>query len=113
MRRYPRSVGSEPARIRAGDDPAASPTPRCGSRSSWPTLCTENPDHHIWCNNGTWFLHLTVEWRGQRRRLRTSLKTRDVGEARARRDRFLACIAEDSELRLARRRRGVSRSAGP
>jgi hypothetical protein len=59
-----------------------------------------NPDHHIWCNNGTWFLHLTLEWQGRRRRLRTSLKTKDVAEARARRDRFLARIAEESELRL-------------
>jgi len=79
-------------------------TPR-GRRS---TPAPTNPDHHIWCNNGTWFLHLTVLWQGHRHRLRTSLKTRDVAVARLRRDRFLERLAEEPQVRLACRhpRRG-------
>ncbi len=59
-----------------------------------------NPDHHIWCNNGTYFVHLTL-LRGQRKfRLRKSLKTKDVDEARKRRDRMVAFIREKTELTL-------------
>ncbi len=59
-----------------------------------------NPDHHIWCNNGTYFVHLTL-LRGRRKfRLRKSLKTKDVSEARRRRDRMVAYIREQTELTL-------------
>lgn len=59
-----------------------------------------NPDHHIWCNNGTYFVHLTLLRGGRRFRLRKSLKTRDVDEARKRRDRMVAYIREKTDLTL-------------
>lgn len=58
-----------------------------------------NPDHHLWRNRGTWWIHFT-EHRGNRKhRIRHSLKTKDLVEARARRDaifrsRGIVCAAE-------------------
>lgn len=55
------------------------------------------PNHHIWNNNGTWWLHYTLHLADYtKRRVRESLRTRDVAEARRRRDARLA------SLRLAR-----------
>jgi len=49
-----------------------------------------NPNHHIWNNNGTWFIHLVIHKEDNTaERLRKSLKTHDVEEARAKRDRIL------------------------
>jgi hypothetical protein len=60
-----------------------------------------NPNHHIWCNNGTYFIHVTLRLGGRRKlRLRKSLGTKDVGEARRRRDRFLACLQEQPGMEL-------------
>ena len=60
-----------------------------------------NPDHHIWNNNGTYFIHVTLIWEGRRKlRLRKSLKTKNVSEARRRRDRILSMMKERSELTL-------------
>ena len=48
-----------------------------------------NPDHHLWCNNGTFWLHCTVHLGdGSALRLRRSLRTRDRSEARLRRDKI-------------------------
>jgi len=49
-----------------------------------------DPDHHLWKNGSTWWIAFTIhtlDWR--KRRLRFSLRTRDIREARARRDRVL------------------------
>lgn len=47
-----------------------------------------NPDHHLWRNRGTWWIHYT-EHRGSRKhRCRHSLHTKDLIEARQRRDVF-------------------------
>ena len=44
-------------------------------------------NHHIWDNNGTWWCHLSIARRtGPAKRLRFSLKTNNVREARKRRD---------------------------
>ena len=60
-----------------------------------------NRNHHIWCNNGTYFIHLTLMWQGRlKRRLRLSLKTRNVAEARRRRDRVLSTLRARPELTL-------------
>ena len=61
----------------------------------------KNPNHHIWCNNGTYFIHVTVRLNGRTKlRLRRSLLTKDVEEARRRRDRFLDSVRERPELEL-------------
>lgn len=52
-------------------------------------LNPENPNHHLWNNNGTWFLHYTVYPTAfTKERIRRSLGTKDVETARARRDSF-------------------------
>jgi len=57
----------------------------------------ENPNHHLWNNHGTWFLHYTVHPTPfTKDRIRRSLGTKDVGVARARRDAFFALLAADA-----------------
>ena len=52
-------------------------------------LNPENPNHHLWNNNGTWFLHYTVyPTPFTKERIRRSLGTKDVATARERRDNF-------------------------
>lgn len=54
----------------------------------------KNPDHHLWNNHGTWWLHYTLHMEVfTKRRVRKSLGTHDVDEARARRDALLAELA--------------------
>ncbi len=54
----------------------------------------ENPNHHLWNNHGTWFLHYTVHPTPfTKERVRRSLGTRDVLVARERRDTFFANLA--------------------
>ena len=51
----------------------------------------ENPDHHLWNNHGTWWLHYTLHLPDYtKRRIRKSLGTHDLGQARTLRDEFLA-----------------------
>lgn len=46
-----------------------------------------NPDHNIWNNNGTWWVHFTVHHPDHtKERIRRSLGTKDRLEARRRRD---------------------------
>ncbi|MEM7699779.1 MAG: hypothetical protein AAF236_15400 [Verrucomicrobiota bacterium] len=54
----------------------------------------ESQDHHLWNNRGTWWCHFTLhhpDFTSQR--IRLSLKTRDLGEARERRDELFACFS--------------------
>jgi hypothetical protein len=54
----------------------------------------KNPDHHLWNNHGTWWLHYTLHLADfTKRRVRKSLGTHCVDEARARRDEALANLA--------------------
>jgi hypothetical protein len=51
----------------------------------------DNPNHHLWNNNGTWWIHYTVypnAWSAER--VRRSLGTRSLEEARELRDRLFA-----------------------
>ncbi len=70
--------------------------------------CSGNPNHHLWSNNGTWWLHYTVHLPDYtKRRVRRSLKTKCVVEARAKRDavlsrmRFASRTAQNGALKLA------------
>jgi len=50
----------------------------------------ENPDHHLWNNHGTWWIHYTVHQPDYtKRRVRVSLETRNLREARSRRNSIL------------------------
>ena len=53
-----------------------------------------NPNHHLWNNNGVWWLHFTLRavTGESRKRHRVSLKTRDLEKARAKRDRILTVL---------------------
>ncbi|MBT5320798.1 MAG: hypothetical protein HOL43_00350 [Verrucomicrobiales bacterium] len=54
----------------------------------------KNPDHHLWNNHGTWWLHYTLHMADfTKRRVRKSLGTHDVAEARTRRDELFANLA--------------------
>ena len=49
-----------------------------------------NPNHHLWCNNGTWWLHYTIHRPDYtKERVRLSLRTRLSEQARAARDRII------------------------
>jgi hypothetical protein len=50
-----------------------------------------NPNHHLWNNNGTWWLHYTEHLPDYtKRRVRLSLHTHSIRAARAIRDVLLA-----------------------
>lgn len=52
-----------------------------------------NSNHHIWNNNGTWWLHYTLHLTDYtKRRVRESLRTTDEAEARRLRDAKLASL---------------------
>src|SRR5258708_28349234 len=54
----------------------------------------ENPNHHLWNNNGTWFIHYVVHPTPiTKERIRKSLGTKSLAEARAKRDAILTCQA--------------------
>ena len=62
---------------------------------------TENPNHHLWDNHGTWFLHYTIyPTPFTKERIRRSLGTKDVHVARERRDNFFAALANNSNAKL-------------
>ena len=51
---------------------------------------SSNPDHHLYNNNGVWWLHYTsYPTPATSKRIRGSLRTRDVALARHRRDTIL------------------------
>jgi hypothetical protein len=54
-------------------------------------IAADNPNHHLWNNHGTWFLHYTVHPTAfTKERIRRSLGTKDLDIARARRDTFFS-----------------------
>ena len=62
---------------------------------------TRPANHHIWNNNGTYFLHVTLLWNGRKKlRLRKSLRTKNVTEARRLRDHVLEQMRECPDMTL-------------
>ena len=54
-----------------------------------------NRDHHLWNNNGTWWVHYTIHPSPiEKERVRESLLTRDVEEARTKRDQLFNQLAQ-------------------
>ena len=49
-------------------------------------------DHHLWLNNGVWWIHYTLHWEGKKRRIRRSLATREFEAAIRLRDECFARI---------------------
>ena len=57
----------------------------------------ENPDHHLWNNHSTWFLHYTVHPTPfTKERIRRSLGTKDLAIARQCRDAFFAGLGREA-----------------
>jgi hypothetical protein len=55
-----------------------------------------NANHHLWNNNGTWFMHYTVHPDAlTKQRVRASLGTKSLAEARRRRDALLNGLGTD------------------
>jgi hypothetical protein len=66
-------------------------------------ILADNPNHHLWCNNGTWWLHYTRhEPDYTKSRVRESLHTGNVEVARQRRDGRLRELQEVPSLMLVR-----------
>jgi hypothetical protein len=64
-------------------------------------ISESNPNHHLWNNNGTWFLHYTVYPTAfTKERIRRSLGTKDVLVARERRDNFFSLLAKQNPAEL-------------
>jgi hypothetical protein len=58
-------------------------------------IAADNPNHHLWNNHGTWFLHYTVHpTQFTKERIRRSLGTKDLAVARTRRDIFFSRIGD-------------------
>lgn len=53
--------------------------------------------HHLWNNNGTWWVHYTLHFGHRKRRIRRSLQTRSLEEAIRRRDELFVSIARGGE----------------
>ena len=53
-----------------------------------------DPDHHLWRNGRLWWIAFTVHRGHQQERIRFSLGTEDVAEARRLRDRALALFQQ-------------------
>ncbi|MCA9316844.1 MAG: hypothetical protein H6806_08860 [Planctomycetes bacterium] len=63
-----------------------------------------DPDHHLWRNGRLWWIAMTVESAaGERWRVRRSLKTADIEEARRRRDELIQRARGMDAFRLAGR----------
>lgn len=67
---------------------------------------SSNETHHLWNNNGTWWVHFTLHFDHRKRRVRKSLGTRSLAEAIARRDALLLRIERDGEPVPERRHAG-------
>lgn len=64
-----------------------------------------NSLHHLWCNNGSWWVHFTLHFGNRKRRIRRSLKTSDVQVAIVRRDALFEKLRTEGEEVPARRPR--------
>jgi hypothetical protein len=65
----------------------------CDGGMNTTTSAPANENHHIWNNNGTYWCHFTVHPPDfTKRRVRMSLHTADIEEARRRRDALLATV---------------------
>lgn len=60
-------------------------------------VSSDNPLHHLWLNNGTWWVHYTLNFDFRTRRVRRSLGTRNAAEAVRRRDELFARLAREGE----------------
>jgi hypothetical protein len=72
-----------------------------------------NPLHHLWCNNGTWWVHSTLHYGVRKQRIRRSLGTAEVSLAVQRWDDLLARLAAVGEIVPERSLRHVNGCCSP
>lgn len=85
-----------PVRLDAGRLPSSETPVQAFPRPSL-RVRASNPNHHLWNNNGTWYVHYTVHPTPlTKSRIRASLETKSLDVARRRRDEILqragACL---------------------
>jgi hypothetical protein len=56
-----------------------------------------NDQHHLWLNNGTWWVHYTLNFDFRTRRIRRSLGTKSLAEAIRSRDALFERLATEGE----------------
>jgi len=56
-----------------------------------------NDAHHLWLNNGTWWVHYTLNFDFRTRRVRRSLGTRSLAEAIRQRNALFERLAAEGE----------------
>ncbi len=62
-------------------------------------LAAANPNHHLWLNNGIWFCHYThYPTEHTKERVRVTLKTTDIVQARVSRDALLTRVNAEKKL---------------
>ena len=62
-------------------------------------ISADNPNHHLWINHGTWFIHYTVHPTAfTKERVRRSLDTPLLTVARDRRDAFFAHLRTEASV---------------
>ncbi len=65
-------------------------------------IWAQNPNHHLYQNNGSWWIHYTAyPTANTSKRVRRSLGTRKLHEARERRDAFLAQLFYEQDKEVA------------
>jgi hypothetical protein len=62
-----------------------------------------DPNHHLWRNGRLWWIAFTIHQDHRQERIRFSLGTADVAEARAKRDRLLALFANAENCHISLR----------
>ena len=70
-----------------------------------------DPNHHLWRNGRLWWIAFTIHRGHLQERVRFSLRTAEVEEARRRRDRVLALVAQARDYRISLRFSSRRRSA--
>ena len=73
------------------------------ARVEWSAPADADPNHHLWRNGRVWWIAFTVHQGHRQERIRLSLGTRDVVEARRRRDALLDLFARAEDLRISLR----------
>ena len=71
----------------------------------------KNPNHHLWLNNGTWWVHYTLNFDFRTRRVRRSLETPSLVEAIRKRDALFERLTTEGEWVPERGEEGDMRTA--
>jgi hypothetical protein len=72
-----------------------------------------NERHHLWLNNGTWWVHYTLNFDFRTRRVRRSLETSSLNEAILRRDALFLRLSREGEWVQERRPNCSDASCSP